>query len=70
MDFSPSATVLTSMENPEPRQKIGDRLSADTWHIDAILPPDASDLMFESLQPVASTIQGTSILVYTTPIIR
>lgn len=41
-------------------RQIGDRLPPDSWHIDAVLPPDASDMVYEDLQPVAAAIQGTT----------
>lgn len=44
---------------PELRQ-IGDRLAADSWHIDAVLPPHGGDMVYEDLQPVAAAIQGIS----------
>jgi len=49
-------------KNPEvvPKlRQIGDRLAADSWHIDAILPPHSGDMVYEDLQPVAAAIQGT-----------
>lgn len=42
---------------PESRQ-IGDRLPSDSWHIDAVLPPNAEEMVYEDLQPVADSIQG------------
>lgn len=40
-------------------RQIGDRLPPDSWHIDAILPPDASEMVYEDLQPVAAAMQGS-----------
>lgn len=50
-----------SKENPEglpELRQIGDRLPSDSWHIDAVLPPNAEEMVYEDLQPVAAAIQG------------
>lgn len=46
---------------PQLRQ-IGDRLAADSWHVDAVLPPHAGEMVYEDLQPVASAMQGSDTL--------
>eukprot|EP00752_Nemacystus_decipiens_P003179 g2942.t1 len=32
-------------------RQIGDRLPSDSWHIDAVLPPNAGEMVYEDLQP-------------------
>lgn len=39
-------------------RQIGDRLPPDSWHIDAVLPPNAGEMVYEDLQPVAAAMQG------------
>ena len=56
-----------SKENPDGLaefRQIGDRLPSDSWHIDAVLPPNAEEMMYEDLQPVAATIQGILLSMY------
>lgn len=51
-----------SNQNPDglhDSRQIGDRLPSDSWHIDAVLPPNAEEMVYEDLQPVAATIQGS-----------
>lgn len=55
----PPTVAKKSTDSSVPRSRqIEDRLGADSWHIDAILPPDNSDMVYEDLQPVATAIQG------------
>ncbi|CAM9159749.1 unnamed protein product [Ectocarpus sp. 4 AP-2014] len=46
---------------PQLRQ-IGDRLAADSWHIDAVLPPHAGEMVYEDLPPVADAMQECEVL--------
>lgn len=43
-------------------RQVRGRLSPDSWHIDAVLPPDASEMVYEDLQPVAAAMQGEKIM--------
>ncbi|CAM9779520.1 unnamed protein product [Pylaiella littoralis] len=43
-------------------RQVGGRLSPDSWHIDAVLPPDASEMVYEDLQPVAAAMQECEVL--------
>lgn len=55
----PSTVAKKSTDSSVPRSRqIGDRLGADSWHVDAILPPDNSEMVYEDLLPVAAAIQG------------
>lgn len=42
---------------------VGDRLEATSWNIDAILPPDDRDMVYEDLPPVAAAVQGAVLRV-------
>lgn len=57
MDVLPRLTKNTSEIAQEWRQ-IGDRLGADSWHLDAVLPPTAGEMVYEDLHPVATATQG------------
>ncbi|CAN0057509.1 unnamed protein product [Ascophyllum nodosum] len=58
---SSSAARQIPVEKHE-RGQVGERLSADSWLVNAILPPDASGLVFESLQPVAAAMQECEMI--------
>lgn len=69
MNIPSTAVIKKSVESSVPQSRqIGDRLGADSWHIDAILPPDNSEMVYEDLQPVAAAIQGkyknTTVFLY------
>lgn len=60
-NLNPNPLCDDSKENPDglpELRQIGDRLPSDSWHIDAVLPPNAGEMVYEELQPVAATIQG------------
>lgn len=51
---------LGTVPEREPQsRRTRDRLAEGSWHIDAILPPNAGEMVYEDLQPVAASIQGT-----------
>ena len=58
-------TVPERAPQPQPRQ-VRDRLGVSSWHIDAVLPPNASEMVYEDLQPVAASIEGTCRTVHPT----
>lgn len=61
MDRSSHHAKGSPATTPQLRQ-IGDRLTADSWHIDAVLPPHAGEMVYEDLQPVADAMQGSGTL--------
>ncbi|CAM9755030.1 unnamed protein product, partial [Hapterophycus canaliculatus] len=46
---------------PEFRE-VGDRLAPESWHLDAILPPNNTEMVYEDLQPVAAAMQECEVL--------
>ena len=48
----------TIPERAPQSRRTRDRLAEGSWHIDAVLPPNAGEMVYEDLQPVASSIQG------------
>ncbi|CAM9209139.1 unnamed protein product [Ectocarpus sp. 13 AM-2016] len=61
MDRSSHHAKGSPATTPQLRQ-IGDRLAADSWHIDAVLPPHAGEMVYEDLQPVADAMQECEVL--------
>ncbi|CAM9770291.1 unnamed protein product [Ectocarpus fasciculatus] len=61
MDRSSHQATGSPAMTPQLRQ-IGDRLAADSWHIDAVLPPHAGEMVYEDLQPVAAAMQECEVL--------
>ena len=48
----------TIPERAPQSRRTRDRLAEGSWHIDAVLPPNAGEMVYEDLQPVAASIQG------------
>lgn len=50
-----------AIKNPEVApefREVGDRLAPESWHLDAVLPPNDGEMVYEDLQPVAAAMQG------------
>lgn len=57
MSVKSSATDTPVGKTPEWRQ-IGDRLGTNSWNIDAVLPPNDREMVYEDLPPITATMQG------------
>lgn len=55
----PPIELGTVPERAPQSRRTRDRLAEGSWHIDAVLPPNSGEMVYEDLQPVAASIQGT-----------